>query len=60
MSLPRNADSAARRVDDQDDASAARSGRFKVRIDAFGRIVPEVQPVAGEEGEPEDRRGETP
>jgi hypothetical protein len=51
MSLPRNADSAARRVDDQDDASAARSGRFKVKIDAFGRIVPEVLPVTGEDEE---------
>ena len=58
MSLPRNADSAARRVDDQDDASAARSGRFKVRIDAFGRIVPEVQPVAGEDED--ERKSETP
>jgi hypothetical protein len=58
MSLPRNAYSAARRVDDQDDASAARSGRFKVKIDAFGRIVPEVQPVAGEDEE--DPKAETP
>jgi hypothetical protein len=28
---------------------AARSGRFKVRIDAFGRIIPEVLPVDGED-----------
>lgn len=59
MSLSRNADSAARRVDDQDDASAARSGRFKVRIDAFGRIIPEVQPVAAEDAE-DERKSETP
>lgn len=58
MSLPRNAESAARRDEDHEDAAAARSGRFRVRIDAFGRIVPQVQP-APEEAE-QDRTDPDP
>ena len=49
MSLPRQGASAARRDDAQEEPSAARSGRFRVRIDKLGRIVPEVQPVATED-----------
>jgi hypothetical protein len=39
------------RRDDGDDGEdlAARSGRFRVRIDAFGRLVPEVHPVDGDD-----------
>lgn len=37
------------RRDDENNDVAARSGRFKVRIDAFGRIIPQVLPVEGDE-----------
>ncbi len=33
------------RPDSESSDVAARSGRFKVRIDAFGRIIPEVLPA---------------
>ena len=33
------------RRDAENSDVAARSGRFKVRIDAFGRIIPEVLPA---------------